>query len=327
MTHARRPAFTAAPRASGFTLVELLVVIGIIILLVSILLPLVLRSRSQAGKIRTQADFQTISVALEAYKNSFDDYPRPDAANTGAAVLGKALVGRYGDGLTPANTVDTNDPVNYDPMRPYKPGDAVRYSNQLYVMIADPVGAPPPSAPNSDTARWVQFGATDGADGPGFRLRANAGQVHGPYIAQGKLNSQGSYLTDMNGGAILYFVARPTQPTLTVAPSGSSPGPYVDQSGGSLYNADHNFLAVKQYLPNPDTNEQVLNRIRIMLGDHNASGHIDNGEVPITQPFLLWSPGNDGIFGPVNYKPLTGNANAAENNRQVTKCDDVMNVQ
>jgi type II secretory pathway pseudopilin PulG len=60
----------------AFTLVELLVVIGIIIILIGILLPVVTRMRRSAQITGQQLDFQTISSALESYKADFGDYPR-----------------------------------------------------------------------------------------------------------------------------------------------------------------------------------------------------------------------------------------------------------
>ena len=51
----------------AFTLIEILVVIGIIVLLAGILVPLVGRSLRQAKQTRTAADLQSISTALEAF--------------------------------------------------------------------------------------------------------------------------------------------------------------------------------------------------------------------------------------------------------------------
>ena len=80
-------------RGGGFTLVELLVVIGIIVVLVSIMTPIVMTARRNADRVRTRGDLNTIALALEAYKNDFRDYPRPDAATPTTPVLAWALVG------------------------------------------------------------------------------------------------------------------------------------------------------------------------------------------------------------------------------------------
>ncbi|MGA2443166.1 MAG: prepilin-type N-terminal cleavage/methylation domain-containing protein, partial [Tepidisphaeraceae bacterium] len=60
----------------AFTLVELLVVIGIIAVLAGLLLPAVNHMRRSAQITGQKADFQTIAAALESYKADFGDYPR-----------------------------------------------------------------------------------------------------------------------------------------------------------------------------------------------------------------------------------------------------------
>ena len=54
----------------AFTLVELLVVIGIIAILIAILVPMVGRAMRQARQTRTSADMQTIATVLEAFKDA-----------------------------------------------------------------------------------------------------------------------------------------------------------------------------------------------------------------------------------------------------------------
>ncbi len=62
-------------RREGFTLVELLTVIGIISLLISILLPSLSRARDQARKLRVQAQVSAIEKGLEMFQNDFKSYP------------------------------------------------------------------------------------------------------------------------------------------------------------------------------------------------------------------------------------------------------------
>lgn len=67
--------FRGTKRRAGFTLVELLTVIGIISLLISILLPSLSRARNQAKKVRVQAQLDAIGKGLEMFRNDFNAYP------------------------------------------------------------------------------------------------------------------------------------------------------------------------------------------------------------------------------------------------------------
>jgi prepilin-type N-terminal cleavage/methylation domain-containing protein len=64
-----------AQRRSGFTLVELLTVVGIIALLIGILIPALQKARTQAKKGTVQAEIKAISDGLEMFRNDFGKYP------------------------------------------------------------------------------------------------------------------------------------------------------------------------------------------------------------------------------------------------------------
>ena len=284
-------------RSAGFTLTELLVVIGIIVLLAAIVIPMALKAYAKGRRARTAADLQSISVALDAYKADFGDYPRVGANQAGAATLGLALIGPYGGPVT--------DLPTYNAATTYNPGDVVTNGTATFVSILKSNGKAV-----TDAAYWTPFPTLDGYAGPGFKARAG-GRVRQPYMAEGKVKTRGMDIIDADGSPILYFPASLARPNVNLANG------YVAQE-----NRTPNALVVPLYnvldnsVPFDPTVLTAQTKIRVMLGDANSNGQIDAGETAVTAPYLLWSAGFDARYGPKA---------AAPSSSDVSKCDDVTN--
>ena len=106
-----------ANKRQGFTIVELLTVMSIMVLLMSILLPAFSRVRRYAKKVKQKAQFKSIDMSLELYNAKWDGYPESDYdpytfdENMGAAVLSSSLLGRDLLGYTPVELEYGNYPA------------------------------------------------------------------------------------------------------------------------------------------------------------------------------------------------------------------------
>ena len=81
----------------GFTLVELLVVIGIIAVLIAILLPALTRARDQAQTIQCQSNLRQLHNAFVIYSGMFHNYCIP--AQAGNGTIGGSAVDDWWLGL------------------------------------------------------------------------------------------------------------------------------------------------------------------------------------------------------------------------------------
>ena len=143
-------------RNAAFTLVELLIVIGIIAVLVALLVPVVARSREMARRTQCLSNLRAIGQGFVLYAKDNDSYLPAGARNNDLLVedwiywepkmpnrpLEKSAIGRYlGAPVTPSVFRCPSDDVSYRASHP-KVGDYL-YSYSMNRFIAPPVGTPP----------------------------------------------------------------------------------------------------------------------------------------------------------------------------------------
>ena len=98
----------------GFTIIELLTVMSIIVILISLLTPALNRVRRYAMDVKQRAQFHSIGVALDLFNAENEGYPRFQCVEDqrtptdycGAMKLAEAMVGQDLKGFNPKSRFD-----------------------------------------------------------------------------------------------------------------------------------------------------------------------------------------------------------------------------
>ena len=297
---------TAAKRfskSSAFTLVEMLVTVGVIAILVGLLVPALNAVRKTAAVVKQKAQFAAIEIAVEAFRAEspgFGDYP-PSNNNddwcynpppygtepyTGAQKLAEALVGRDGFGCHSDSIFATDGTNAYD-------GTGTQLYSPTPVVLADRLG-------------------------PYLELeKANAVKLYDIYsssaLSSAELSGDTYVLTDMfglvthrgtgkrTGMPILYYRADTTKTDHYLA----APGNWSDryEVSTNIYDYKDNYLFYALNAP-WDTSQVHPLRSSGLGGDPTKfyemtlNPNFTNPPRPYnSQSFILHSAGLDGLYG------------------------------
>jgi prepilin-type N-terminal cleavage/methylation domain-containing protein len=272
-------------KRQGFTLVEMLVVIGIVAVIIGIAVPVLVVARQKSTNARIQADMASIAIALSAYKADFGDFPRVEEARK-----------------FPAAINIPNDLFN------------PAYISGAELLCWSLVG------PYGQTGGGG-FTPGDGADGSGFRLNPSGrGQVYASYLNAERFRwgkdatfSRYPALLDYADKQILYFTSRPGQRTMSTITVGGvdyqaqdvcDPAKgYVSRGSASIWDLRDNEAA---FAASPFDAPQRLQKFAQVMGNRDGTGviayQIQAGQVlmneqPITAPFVLLAAGTDNLYG------------------------------
>jgi len=290
---------------SGFTLTELIVVIGISVLLLGILIPTINQILKRATEQSTEATLNSIAAALDSYRSDYGDVPRFRAASSnmgsadydplivaedrGARLLARALTGVAPKHDDNAMSMDEEyrfmDGVGdiFDGEQPF--GYATRRSNTG-------------NADDTDDDVIQGVGITY-LDHERFNLRRRADMstlpieyVYGP----------DAVFLDGNDRVIFYYPERAGRTVISdddrFVVGNNLFSNTSDDRQTSLYNARDNLDA--------DGNESLAERqdqfltveqLQTLLGDLDNNGSIGPGETAATEgPFLLIATGSSGTY-------------------------------
>jgi prepilin-type N-terminal cleavage/methylation domain-containing protein len=289
--------FLRRARRCAFTLVEMLVVIGVMTVLVGILVPAVNLGYTYAIKAGMQKNIRVIDIALQAYKNDQNNFPLIDYSdisgvmamnNPGAVVLCWALV-------APGNTNQDGHGTN-------------------------PLSLPDNPAPGFSAVPHGQV------YGPYLEMDRFKLVLDNPLITPPNLNKEPSWcIADRYGHPILYFKANESVDVHTIKGyCDDVPTPTVgDQPYWNLHdNATGGSSALVWPVVDAGSTANALIRMRLMLGDVNYNGQIDGTEAQYKAPYLLWAAGPDELFGVDVVKYVDPGVRAS----MAPACDDVTSM-
>jgi len=228
-------------KEAAFTIVELLVVMSIIMILMGILLPAFNRAKRYARKVRQTAQFKSIDVGLELYRNEFEGYPPSDGEDTagtynnypGAMKLAEAMMGQ--------------DLLGFHPSSLFNKEGKDAAGNDLYFRCNPP--PQPPTPPYLENMRTRK--------GPYLQLEnANPYSLLELY-GEGRFGNLGDTSCDPNGGIVLCDEYKRVRSSTTGKRLGS-PILYYKADVSSTLHDDTSLTKARQSIYNCMDNQELI---------------------------------------------------------------------
>jgi len=286
----------------GFTIIELITVISIIVLLIAIMTPAIRKVKESATRLQQRAQLRDIEIGLEQWHND-QDYDYPDSrteygatyTTTGAHHLAEALLGRDSEGFDSRSTWNAEDDE----------ADALIYSTANYY-DRERVFLDLDDAFQAQVAQIYDYGTTNTT----FSMHPYPGDYDEYATATGQ--NQAIVLTDVFrkkkittpegegakvGMPILYYKAKDTRTFDSSLPT-TSVFNYLDNAhmmmlGNNMTDENHPFFTLSAGTqPSPD--QTSMDEFYAWLVNPMVRG----GETPYNKDtFLLLSAGPDGLYG------------------------------
>ena len=153
----------ARARQKGFSLIELLIVVAVILVIAAIAVPSLLHSRMMANEASAVASLRTINTACQTYTSTYGSFP-PALANLGPAVVATSASADLLDSVLSsgtktgyvftysAGTADANGNINTysitaDPSVRGSTGQRGFYTDSTFVVHANTTGTASASDP------------------------------------------------------------------------------------------------------------------------------------------------------------------------------------